>query len=161
MHLRALPNTRATMLFRILGHAIASGLTATMTSTGALAAAALAEGKGPAQPLNATSHIVYGNDAAHYRDADIDHTIIGLGTHAAATVFWAAAFETSLVLRPARTPAALVGRAGSIALMAALVDYTVTPKRFTPGWELVLSKTSIAVVYAAMAAGFAGAASRR
>jgi hypothetical protein len=75
------------MLFRNLGHAIASGLTATMTSTGALAAAALAEGKGPAQPLNATSHIVYGNDAAHYRDADIDHTIIGLGTHAAATVF--------------------------------------------------------------------------
>ena len=149
------------MLLKIFGHALLSGLTATATSTVALAATAVAEGKGPAQPLNATSHIVYGDEAARYRDADVDHTIVGLGTHAAATVFWAAAFETSLVLRPPRTPAALVGRAGSIALMAALVDYTITPKRFTPGWELVLSKTSMAVVYAAMAAGFAGAASRR
>ena len=149
------------MLLKILAQALASGLTAIAASTAALAAMAVVEGKGPAQPLNATSHIVYGNDAARYRDADIDHTIIGLGTHAAATIFWAAAFETSLVLRPARTPAALVVRAGSIALMAALVDYTITPKRFTPGWELVLSRTSMAVVYAAMAAGFAGAASRR
>ena len=38
---------------------------------------------------------------------------------------------------------------------AAAVDYTVTPHRFTPGWELVLSKGGMAVVYAAMAAGFA------
>ena len=33
-------------------------------------------------------------------------------------------------------------------------DYTVTPRRFTPGWELVLSKRSMALVYGAMAAGF-------
>ena len=41
-----------------------------------------------------------------------------------------------------------------MAAVAAAVDYGATPKRFTPGWELVLSKRSMASVYAAMAAGF-------
>ena len=67
-------------------------------------------------------------------------------------------FETSLVIRPERTPAAILGRAAAIATLAAIVDYTITPKRFTPGWELVLSKRSMALTYAAMAVGFAGTA---
>ena len=149
------------MLLKILRNALASGAAATATSTTALAAMAVLEGKGPAQPLNATSHMLYGDEAATFRDADVDHTIIGLGTHAAATIFWAAAFEASLALRPTRDPIAIAGRAASIGLLAAMVDYTITPKRFTPGWELVLSKRSMAVVYGAMAAGFAGAALRR
>jgi hypothetical protein len=37
--------------------------------------------------------------------------------------------------------------------IAALVDYGITPKRFTPGWEELLSKRSIGVTYAAMALG--------
>jgi hypothetical protein len=41
--------------------------------------------------------------------------------------------------------------------IAAVVDYGLTPHRFTPGWELVLSKRSMAAAYLAMAAGFAGA----
>ena len=44
------------------------------------------------------------------------------------------------------------------ALGAAAVDYLATPKRFTPGWEFVLSKRAMALTYAAMAAGlFVGA----
>ena len=65
------------------------------------------------------------------------------------------------MLRPPRSANDLLGRAASIGVLAAAVDYTITPKRLTPGWELVLSKTSMAVVYAAMSAGFAGAALRR
>ena len=149
------------MLLKFLMKTLGSGLASTATSTVALAIVAVAEGKGPAQPLNATSHIVYGDEAAAYRRADIDHTIIGFGTHAAATIFWAAAFEASLVIHPPRTSISLAGRAASIGLLAALVDYTITPKRFTPGWELVLSKKAMTIVYVAMAAGFAGAASRR
>jgi hypothetical protein len=38
------------------------------------------------------------------------------------------------------------------------VDYEATPKRFTPGWELVLSKRSMAATYVAMALGLAAAA---
>ena len=48
-----------------------------------------------------------------------------------------------------------MGRATAIAALAAAVDYTITPHRFTPGWELVLSRRGMALAYAAMAAGFA------
>jgi len=40
-----------------------------------------------------------------------------------------------------------------MAAIAAAVDYGITPKRLTPGWELVLSKRAIALAYVAMAFG--------
>jgi hypothetical protein len=64
-------------------------------------------------------------------------------------------FETWMLDRPARDASEVAARAAVVAGLAAVVDYTVTPRRFTPGRELVLSKRSMALVYAAMAAGFA------
>ena len=46
-------------------------------------------------------------------------------------------------------------RLGRLAALAAATDYGATPKRFTPGWELALSRRGMAAVYAAMAAGLA------
>jgi branched-chain amino acid transport system permease protein len=43
---------------------------------------------------------------------------------------------------------------GLVFMAVAAVDYTITPHRFTPGWELVLSKRGMALAYAAMALGF-------
>ena len=119
------------------------------------------EGKGAAQPLNATSHWAYGDQAARLRHADLRHTPVGYATHHSATIFWAAAFEAWQAARPARRPAVILSRAISVSALAAIVDYTITPKRFTPGWELVLTKRSMALVYAAMAGGFATAALAR
>ena len=42
---------------------------------------------------------------------------------------------------------------------AAAADYTATPKRFTPGWEFVLTPPSMALVYLALSGGLALAAS--
>jgi hypothetical protein len=42
--------------------------------------------------------------------------------------------------------------------IAALVDYGITPKRFTPGWEEMLSKRSMGLTYAAMALGLTAGA---
>ena len=42
-----------------------------------------------------------------------------------------------------------------MSVVAAAVDYVATPKRFTPGWEYVLSKRAMACTYVAMAAGLA------
>lgn len=39
--------------------------------------------------------------------------------------------------------------------VAAAVDYGPTLKRFTPGWELVLSKGAMAATYGAMSVGLA------
>jgi hypothetical protein len=51
------------------------------------------------------------------------------------------------------------GRGGRRHGCACFVDYRCTPERFTPGFHRVLSKTALAVVYVAFAAGlFVGAA---
>jgi len=34
-----------------------------------------------------------------------------------------------------------------------LVDYNATPKRFTPGWELVFSRRDMAAIYLSMVIG--------
>ncbi len=135
-----------------LGRALVSGSCGCLASVAALALVARAEGKAAAQPLNATSHWLNGDRAASFRGVDAARTGTGLATHLTATVFWASLFEAWE--GPRRRPGRL-GRAAAVSAFAAAVDYTVTPHRFTPGWELVLSKGGMAVVYAAMAAGFA------
>ena len=138
-----------------------SGALAAATSTAALALVAVLEGKGAAQPLNATSHWLNGDGAARRRDMDLKHTAIGLATHVGATVFWAAFFEAWLFARPPHNAADILQRASAIAVLAAAIDYTITPRRFTPGWEFVITKRSMALVYAAMAGGFAVSALSR
>ena len=66
-----------------------------------------------------------------------------------------AAVSATLLLLSA-TAGAASARAASPAIAAA-VDYGATPRRFTPGWELVLSRAGMALVYSAMAAGLAAA----
>lgn len=135
--------------------AAVSGTAAALSSTLALALAARAEGKGALQPVNATSHWLHGPRAADVCAADVSHTGIGYATHHAATLFWAALFEAWRVRRPARSLPAIAGGAAATAVVAAAVDYLATPKRFTPGWEYVLSKRSMALVYVALGAGLA------
>lgn len=143
---------------RLLRRSLVSGAAGACTSTLALALVARFEGHGSAQPLNATSHWLNGDRAARRSSVDLRHTGVGFATHVAATIFWAAFFEAWLVRQPPRASryaADVVGRACAVAALAAVVDYTITPRRFTPGWELVLSKQALAATYAAMAAGFA------
>lgn len=136
----------------IAGRALLSGSAGCLASVAALAVVALAEGKAAPQPLNATSHWLNGDEAARYRGLDAAHTGTGLATHLAATIFWATLFEAWE--GPRRRPGRL-GRAAAVSALAAAIDYTITPHRFTPGWELVLTKRAMACVYAAMAGGFA------
>ena len=130
-------------------------LVATVTSSLALAAVAHGQGRGALQPLNATSHWLNGEQAAERRVADVRHTGVGAATHAAATFFWAVLFETWIGSRRPRPAVPLIAEAAAMSAVVAAVDYLATPKRFTPGWEFVLSKRGMAVAYAAMAAGLA------
>ena len=142
-----------------LRFAITSGTIASATSTVALALLARAEGKGPLQPINSTSHWMNGEQAASFRGADLAHTAVGYATHHAATVFWAVLFERWIGARRSAAALPLLQDALVMSAFAAAVDYRATPKRFTPGWEFVLSKRSMAVAYAAMALGLAVGAS--
>ncbi len=142
-----------------LRFALVSGAIASATSTAALALLARAEGKGAFQPVNATSHWKNGEQAAAFKQADLAHTAVGYATHHAATVFWAVLFERWVGVRRPAAALPLVLDALAVSAFAAAVDYGATPKRFTPGWEFVLSKRSMAAAYAAMALGLAAGAS--
>lgn len=138
--------------------AIVSGTVASIASTAALALLARADGKGALQPTNATSHWLHGEQAGSFSRADVAHTLVGYGTHHASAVFWALPFEIWLASRPPRVPLLLLRDASVISMIAAAVDYGATPKRLTPGWELVLSKRSILATYGAMALGLTAGA---
>ena len=138
-----------------LRRAAVSSLAASAASGLALAATARAEGRGALQPLNATSHWLNGDGAAADTSASLRRTGVGVGTHVAAMLFWAVVFERWIERRRPLELAPLLAHAAALSVVAAAVDYGATPKRFTPGWELALSRRGMAVVYAAMAAGLA------
>ena len=144
--------------WRIGLSALVSGTAASIVSTAALALLAHREGKSAFQPTNATSHWLHGDRAALHREPDTVHTLVGYATHHASALFWAVPFETWLAARPPRTTAGLLRDACAMSAIAAAIDYGATPKRLTPGWELVLSKRSMAATYAAMALGLAAGA---
>ena len=137
---------------------------AIITSAAASAASALAlmllgakEGQGGLRPLNATSHWLHGTAAGRRRQADLAHTVTGLVTHHLATMFWSLLLEKLLGPRKRTLPElALAGAATSV--LAAVVDYGLVPRRLSPGWELALSRKSMAGAFAAMAAGLTAGA---
>jgi hypothetical protein len=131
--------------------ALVSGSAASLAMTAALALLAKKEGKGALQPINSTSHWLHGEEAGSVRSADVSHTALGYATHHVSALFWAVIFERWLAHRPERTPLLMLRDAATMSAIAAAVDYGITPKRATPGWEEVLSKRSIGVTYAAMA----------
>ncbi len=138
---------------RILRSASVSGSCAGLGATAALAVAARAEGKSAIRPINATSHWLNG-DAAGTRDGiDGAHTVVGFLTNQLASVFWAMFFEAWRARRGAVGPLPMLRDALAMSVIAAAVDYGATPRRFTPGWELVLSRRGMAVAYAGLAIG--------
>jgi hypothetical protein len=141
--------------------ALISGTAASLAMTAALVLLAKKESKGALQPINSTSHWLHGEQASSVRSLDVSHTGLGFGTHHVSALFWALIFERWLATRPGRTRLLLLRDAAAMSAIAALVDYGITPKRFTPGWEEVLSKRSIGVTYAAMALGFTAGAMLR
>jgi hypothetical protein len=81
-----------------------------------------------------------------------------LVTGTVAALVSAAPFEAGLAATPPRSLTALAGDAAVMSGIAAVVDYGATPKRFTPGWELVLSKRGLFASYVALAFGLAAGA---
>ena len=135
--------------------ALLTGTVDSIATTRTLAFLARGEGKKAVQPTNSTSHWIHGEGAADVEDFDVAHTAIGYGTHHASAIFWAIPFEAWLATQPPRTPRQLLRDAALMSAIAATVDYTITPKRLTPGWEEVLSKRSIAATFGSMAIGLA------
>jgi hypothetical protein len=142
----------------LLASALTTGSVASVVSTAALAALAKMEGKSAAQPLNSTSHWLHGEKAADVGAVDAAHTGVGFATHHASALFWALPFEMWLESHPPRSNLELGRDAAVMSAIAAIVDYGITPRRLTPGWELTLSRKSMVGAFASLALGLAAGA---
>jgi hypothetical protein len=132
------------------------GTTANLASIAALAACGKRETGSALAPINAISHWAWGDADARRNGFSWKYTMIGALTNQAAALFWAFCFERLFASRNRRVTAPRrVAEAGALTGLACAIDYTITPKRLTPGYELRLSKRSIFAVYVAFAAGLA------
>jgi hypothetical protein len=133
---------------------VKTGLLAGAGTTVAVMACGKAEAQGGIAPLNAVSHIPFGDKAARQDQASLKYTLTGLLLNMAAVSGWAA-MQQWLVRRNKRSLLTHLAAGATTAATAYVVDYHVVPKRFTPGFEERLSPRSLAVVYGVLAVSLA------
>lgn len=115
-------------------------------------------------PINASSHVIWGEEAAQVETITARHTLPGLMINIGAGFFWAFTFQKLFGASADRrgTATALAGGAATAAL-AYTLDYKLLPRRLSPGWEQRISKRSLLMSLGAMglAIGIGSALSRR
>jgi hypothetical protein len=144
---------------RIVTNTLISGGIAAATSIIAAMIGGRRDVNQASAPVNAVSHIAWDSEPPRTSGPRAINTWTGLALHTGAAIFWASIFE-AVFGKPARralTHAAAASAATSLA--AYVTDYYIVSKRFRPGYEAYLSRESMFAVYAALAAGFALAAS--
>ena len=138
---------------------ITGGLTTVATTAAALIVSKLETGRAAAG-LNATSHIVWGEEAASVDGFEPKYTLVGGLLNAGAMLAWSVLHE---VLPP--QPGALSALSKGLLTSGAayLTDYRVVPSRLTPGFEKRFSPRGMAWMYGVLGAAFtlAGAITAR
>ncbi|HET6804219.1 MAG TPA: hypothetical protein VFH59_02100 [Frateuria sp.] len=138
-----------------------SGAVAAVLSSVVVAACSACEARAPFAGVNAASQWFWGRRAKRHTRPSWRYTAVGYLVHHFSSLLWAGIYEAWCLRRPA-SPRVSAARAAAVATAACVVDYTITPPRFRPGFERHIGHTSIAVVYVAFGAGlFAGAFARR
>lgn len=132
---------------------VVSGSLASILSAAYLAYAGQRRGH-PAAPVNAVSHWFFGDRALRKDEPSLLYTVSGYLTHHAAAIFWAVLHAKAWgTRREAKKPLPAAAGAATAAAVACFVDYQLTPKRLTPGFEHRLARPEMANVYACFALG--------
>jgi hypothetical protein len=146
------------------GHAMKNWSTAMQdgSMTGAMAAAAslamLAllgsrQNESAAAPINAVSHIAWGERALRRDRPSLLHTLTGTLLHVGSALFWGVLYERLFGRRNERSVATTVGKAALATAAIAGIDLKLVPDRLTPGFERRLSPAGVLLVYVALGAG--------
>jgi hypothetical protein len=110
----------------------------------------------PAAPVNAVSHWIFGDRSLREDEPSVLYTVTGYLIHHLASVFWGVLHAKAWGAdRRAKKPVPAVAGAVAAAGVASFVDYQMTPKRLTPGFEHRLGKPEMVHVYACFALGLA------
>ena len=133
-----------------------TGSLASLASMAALAWRGRHDTGSTAAALNAPSHWLFG-DRALWQDAPSwRFTGSGVTIHHLSAVMWGVLYEKFIARGRRRSPLPQqVGEAVVATAAAAVVDFALTPKRFTPGFEHRLTLRSLGIVYGAFALGIA------
>jgi hypothetical protein len=152
-----------TSLRTLVADSVRTGAIAGGATTATVVALGQVEDGEAVAPVNAISHIVWGDEAAEQTAPSVKYTAVGLALNAAAIVGWAAVYHLVRSLRRKPRPLDAVTDAAGVTAAAYATDYYVVPKRFTPGFEKRLSGRSLAITYGVLAAGLAlgGLAARK
>jgi len=138
-----------------LQQTVATGGAASLLSMLMLLARCRREGQPVLRGLNAISHWLWGDRALRQDRASLRYTATGAIIHHASSLFWAALLAAATRKKAALAPPQFLPYAAATTAVAWVVDYHLTPKRLTPGFEHVISTRSRLFVYAAFAAGLA------
>jgi len=109
----------------------------------------------PAAPLNAVSHWFFGDAALREDGPSMRHTLTGYLVHHGASVFWGTLHAKFWGRRAAAAPMPALAAAVATSAAACFVDYRMTPRRLTPGFERRVSTRELALVYGWFAVGLA------
>lgn len=141
---------------------LTTGAMATTGTTTAVSLFGALECGSAAAPINAVSHMLWGDEAARTEEVDAKHTLVGTGLNAAAVTGWAGMHELMMPRRGAPTVKRALLAGAATAALAYITDYHVVPKRFTPGFEKRLSPLGLLGVYSVLAVCLAaGSLTRR
>jgi hypothetical protein len=140
----------------VMAHSLQTGAVASTTTALATAVLGGVENHNVVAPINAVSHIAWGEAAVAQEESSVKYTLTGLALNTVAVTGWAAVHELLFgrYLDRRNLPAALLGGAATSAL-AFVTDYYVVPRRFTPGFERRLSNGSLLGVYSVLAVSLA------
>jgi hypothetical protein len=154
----------------VLSRAVKSGTISGLATAAVASLAGKRENGSYAAPLNATSHIIWGDKAAKQDQTSLKYTLTGFLLNHGSAIFWASFYEKMAAGRgsgrregrvsspgAANLPQVMspLCRAAAVAAAAYVIDYHAIPKRFTPGFEKRLSGKSMAAIFFTLAAGLA------
>lgn len=130
---------------------IIPGLIAGFATSATAAVRGRAETGSAVAPINAASHVAWGEDAANVERVTMRHTLFGYLINSGAAIFWATVLELLFgrALERRGLPAALIAGAATASL-AYVTDYKLVPKRFTPGYEERVSGRSLFLIYSVL-----------
>lgn len=146
----------STLWRKALREGAVSGSLTSILSTCVLAVAGARQAGSAVAPINAVSHWLWGDESLHAQRPTLRHTLAGYLTQHAASIFWATLYARVYGHRDEakQLPQAVAGGIATSAV-AYVVDYTLVPKRLTPGYEHRVDGKSMLAIYGALAAGFA------
>ena len=116
----------------------------------------LVEHKSAMAPVTAISHIVYGDRAFEPGLPGAFPFFVGFALNLMAMIGWSLVAELGFHALPATLGviASCLLVATLVAVLAYFTDFHAVPKRFTPGFEHILSRQSLLTTYGLLAISF-------